>query len=64
MNKIDWDNLGTAYEHQQPFSKVRLVKLMHNWLNTGYQKKEINENAVVGCPVCVSQEESWQHLFQ
>eukprot|EP00957_Ditylum_brightwellii_P108377 8267823-Ditylum_brightwellii.AAC.1 len=64
MNKFDWENLGTAYERQQLFAKVRQVKPMHNWLNTGYQKKKINENAVADCPVCVSQEESWQHLFQ
>eukprot|EP00957_Ditylum_brightwellii_P172750 13151300-Ditylum_brightwellii.AAC.1 len=37
---------------------------MHNWLNTGYQKKIIDENAVTDCPVCMSQEESWQHMFQ
>eukprot|EP00957_Ditylum_brightwellii_P119282 9100230-Ditylum_brightwellii.AAC.1 len=37
---------------------------MHNWLNTGHQKKKINANAVADCPVCESQEESWQHLFQ
>eukprot|EP00957_Ditylum_brightwellii_P053749 4071928-Ditylum_brightwellii.AAC.1 len=37
---------------------------MHNWLNTGHQKKKINENDVADCPVCGSQEESWQHLFQ
>eukprot|EP00957_Ditylum_brightwellii_P165962 12635981-Ditylum_brightwellii.AAC.1 len=36
---------------------------MHNWLNTGHQKKKINESAVADCPVCGSQEESWQHLF-
>eukprot|EP00957_Ditylum_brightwellii_P112626 8585208-Ditylum_brightwellii.AAC.2 len=64
MNKIDWDNLGIAYERQQLFTKIRLVKLMDNWLNTGHQKKKINENAVADCPVCGSQEESWQYLFQ
>eukprot|EP00957_Ditylum_brightwellii_P112208 8554872-Ditylum_brightwellii.AAC.1 len=37
--------LGTAYERQQLFTKICLVKLMHNWLNTGHQKKKINENA-------------------
>eukprot|EP00957_Ditylum_brightwellii_P002644 203234-Ditylum_brightwellii.AAC.1 len=37
---------------------------MHNWLNTGYQKKKIDEYAVANCPVCTSQEESWQHMFQ
>eukprot|EP00957_Ditylum_brightwellii_P197843 15071578-Ditylum_brightwellii.AAC.1 len=37
---------------------------MHNWLNTGHQKKKINENNAADCTVCGSQEESWQHLFQ
>eukprot|EP00957_Ditylum_brightwellii_P038094 2880914-Ditylum_brightwellii.AAC.1 len=64
MNKINWDNLGLAYERQQLFTKVRLVKFMHNWLNTGYQKKKFDQNAVANCPVCVSQEETWQHIFQ
>eukprot|EP00957_Ditylum_brightwellii_P158311 12050789-Ditylum_brightwellii.AAC.1 len=50
MKKIDWDNLGTVYEHQQLFTKICLVKLMHNCLNTGHQKKKINENAVADCP--------------
>eukprot|EP00957_Ditylum_brightwellii_P164324 12509956-Ditylum_brightwellii.AAC.1 len=56
MNKIDWDNLRSAYEHQLLFTKIRLVKLMHNWLNIGHQKKKINENAVADCPVYGSQE--------
>eukprot|EP00957_Ditylum_brightwellii_P083757 6366382-Ditylum_brightwellii.AAC.1 len=38
MNTIDWDNLGITLEWQRLFNKVQLVKLMHNWLNTGYQK--------------------------
>eukprot|EP00957_Ditylum_brightwellii_P092876 7070864-Ditylum_brightwellii.AAC.1 len=64
MNKIDWDNLGIAYEQQQLFTKVRLVKFMHNWLNTGYQKKKIDQTAVDDCPVCGAHEETWQHMFQ
>eukprot|EP00957_Ditylum_brightwellii_P111058 8469311-Ditylum_brightwellii.AAC.1 len=43
MNKIDWDNLGTMLERQQLFNKVRLVKFMRNWLNTGHQKKQIDK---------------------
>eukprot|EP00957_Ditylum_brightwellii_P123717 9431816-Ditylum_brightwellii.AAC.1 len=43
MNKIDWDNLGIMLEGQQLFNKVQLVKFMHNCLNTGYQKKQINK---------------------
>eukprot|EP00957_Ditylum_brightwellii_P127974 9759606-Ditylum_brightwellii.AAC.1 len=64
MNKIDWDNLGTALERQQLFNKVRLVKFMHNWLNMGYQKKQIDKNATNACPICLDTEETWQHLFQ
>eukprot|EP00957_Ditylum_brightwellii_P179641 13684366-Ditylum_brightwellii.AAC.1 len=37
---------------------------MHNWLNTGYQKKQIDKNAVDACPICLDAEETWQHLFQ
>eukprot|EP00957_Ditylum_brightwellii_P091343 6954538-Ditylum_brightwellii.AAC.1 len=43
MNQIDWDNLGITLEQQQLFNKVRLVKFVHNWLNTGHQKKQINK---------------------
>eukprot|EP00957_Ditylum_brightwellii_P004620 350967-Ditylum_brightwellii.AAC.1 len=46
MNKIDWDNLGIMLERQQLFTKVRLVNFMHNWFNTGHQKKQIDKNAV------------------
>eukprot|EP00957_Ditylum_brightwellii_P019795 1493417-Ditylum_brightwellii.AAC.1 len=64
MNKIDWDNLRSAYERQLLFTKIFIVKLIHNWLNTGHKKKKIYENAVADCPVCGTQEESWQNLFQ
>eukprot|EP00957_Ditylum_brightwellii_P069346 5264460-Ditylum_brightwellii.AAC.1 len=64
MNKIDWDNLGIALERQQLFNKVRLVKFMYNWLNTGYQKKQINKNAADTCLICLDAEETWRHLFQ
>eukprot|EP00957_Ditylum_brightwellii_P209594 15362396-Ditylum_brightwellii.AAC.1 len=59
MNKIDWDNLRITLEQQQLFNKVRLVKFMHNWLNTGYQKKQINKNAVDTCPMCLDAKKTW-----
>eukprot|EP00957_Ditylum_brightwellii_P048903 3710258-Ditylum_brightwellii.AAC.1 len=43
MNKIHWDNLGITLEQQLLFNKLRLVKFMHNWLNTGHQKKQIDK---------------------
>eukprot|EP00957_Ditylum_brightwellii_P132293 10087575-Ditylum_brightwellii.AAC.1 len=64
MNKIDLENLGTALEHQQLFTKVRLVMFMNNWLNTGHQKKQFDDNAVDACPICLDTEETWWHLFQ
>eukprot|EP00957_Ditylum_brightwellii_P041014 3105505-Ditylum_brightwellii.AAC.1 len=64
MNKIDWDNLGTTLENQHLFNKVRLVKLVHNWLNKGHQKKQIDKNAVNTSPICLDAEETWRHLFQ
>eukprot|EP00957_Ditylum_brightwellii_P003596 272474-Ditylum_brightwellii.AAC.1 len=64
MNKIDWDNLGIMLEQQQLFNKVRLVTFMHNWLNTGHHKKQIDKNAVDACPICLDVEETWRHLFQ
>eukprot|EP00957_Ditylum_brightwellii_P048043 3648362-Ditylum_brightwellii.AAC.1 len=51
-------------EQQQLFNKVRLVKFMHKWLNTGHQKKQIDKNAVDACSICLDAEETWQHLFQ
>eukprot|EP00957_Ditylum_brightwellii_P138706 10573028-Ditylum_brightwellii.AAC.1 len=64
MNKIDWDNLGTMLDWQQLSTKVRLVKFMNNWLNTGHQKQQIDENAVNACQICLDTEETWWHLFQ
>eukprot|EP00957_Ditylum_brightwellii_P177548 13523605-Ditylum_brightwellii.AAC.2 len=60
---INWVNLGCTLEHQHLHNKVRLVKCMHNWLNTGSQKKKIDENAVNYCPVFLTTEEMWMHLF-
>eukprot|EP00957_Ditylum_brightwellii_P027863 2105611-Ditylum_brightwellii.AAC.1 len=57
MNKIDWENHGTALGHQQLFIKVRLVKFMNNWLNTGHQKKLMDDNAVHACSICLDTEE-------
>eukprot|EP00957_Ditylum_brightwellii_P075722 5754805-Ditylum_brightwellii.AAC.1 len=37
---------------------------MHNWLNMGHQKKQIDKNAVNACPICLDVEETWQHIFQ
>eukprot|EP00957_Ditylum_brightwellii_P002371 181426-Ditylum_brightwellii.AAC.1 len=64
MNMTDWDNLGRALERQHLHTKIRLVKFMHNCLNTGYQKKKIDETAANECPVCLTTEETWMHLFQ
>eukprot|EP00957_Ditylum_brightwellii_P138055 10525136-Ditylum_brightwellii.AAC.1 len=64
MNKIDWDNLGIMLERQQLFNNVQLVKFMHNWLNTGYQKKQMDKHAVNTCPICLDAEETWRHLLQ
>eukprot|EP00957_Ditylum_brightwellii_P085760 6524266-Ditylum_brightwellii.AAC.1 len=64
MNMIDWDNLGCVLEHQHLHTKIRLVKCIHYWLNTGYQQKKIDENAANECPVCLTMEETWAHLFQ
>eukprot|EP00957_Ditylum_brightwellii_P014851 1119610-Ditylum_brightwellii.AAC.1 len=61
---IDWDNLGCVLERQHLHTKIRLVTFVHNWLNTGYQKKKIDENAADECPVCLTMEETWTHLFQ
>eukprot|EP00957_Ditylum_brightwellii_P079565 6049595-Ditylum_brightwellii.AAC.1 len=52
-----------AMERQQLFTKVQQVKFMHNWLNTGHQKKIIDDFASDVCPVCLDKEETWQHIF-
>eukprot|EP00957_Ditylum_brightwellii_P065084 4936924-Ditylum_brightwellii.AAC.1 len=38
MQQIDWKNLGCALEKQKMYLKIRLIKLMQNWLNTSEQK--------------------------
>eukprot|EP00957_Ditylum_brightwellii_P206574 15349062-Ditylum_brightwellii.AAC.1 len=64
MNLIDWDNLRAVLERQQLTTKMRLVKLMHDWLNMGHQKQTFNEDAVADCPVCDAKKETWTHMFQ
>eukprot|EP00957_Ditylum_brightwellii_P047494 3606936-Ditylum_brightwellii.AAC.1 len=64
MNLIDWDNLGVALKRQQLTTKVRLVKFIHDWLNTGHQKQTFNEDAVDDCPVCNATKGTWTHMFQ
>eukprot|EP00957_Ditylum_brightwellii_P084055 6390376-Ditylum_brightwellii.AAC.2 len=64
MELINWNNVGIVLEQQYLNNKVWLVKFMHNWLNIGHQKKQLNKDAVADCPICQSAEETWTHLFQ
>eukprot|EP00957_Ditylum_brightwellii_P205635 15344726-Ditylum_brightwellii.AAC.1 len=63
MEKIDWDNLETALEHQKTHTHIRLIKFMNDWLHTGEQKQKNYEEAIMSCPVCSTDKETWQHLF-
>jgi hypothetical protein len=46
MEEIEWDCLGNALECQKLHTQVRLIKFMHNWLNTGTQKQRFYKDAV------------------
>eukprot|EP00957_Ditylum_brightwellii_P176507 13442382-Ditylum_brightwellii.AAC.1 len=61
---IDWDNLGQSLESQKLHIQIRLVKFMNVWLNTGTQKRKFYEEAVISCPTCCADTETWQNLFQ
>eukprot|EP00957_Ditylum_brightwellii_P175163 13335715-Ditylum_brightwellii.AAC.1 len=61
---IDWDNLGRSLQSQKLRTKIRLVKFMNNWPNTGTQKCKFYEEAVMMCLICCAETETWQHLFQ
>eukprot|EP00957_Ditylum_brightwellii_P175622 13371562-Ditylum_brightwellii.AAC.1 len=64
MDKIDWNQLGNALEHQKLHTQVQLVKFVHNWLNTGTQKQKFYEDAVTDCPNCCTENGTWMHMFQ
>ena len=64
MDQIDWDTHGKALQRQPTMLRIRLIKFLHNWLNTGEQKVRINSNAVGDCPICGKEEESWMHLLK
>eukprot|EP00957_Ditylum_brightwellii_P007220 548623-Ditylum_brightwellii.AAC.1 len=64
MDKIEWNQLGNALEHQKLHTLVRLGKFMHNWLNTGMQKQKFYEDAVADCPICCAENKTWMHMFQ
>eukprot|EP00957_Ditylum_brightwellii_P150415 11454001-Ditylum_brightwellii.AAC.1 len=64
MEEINWDSLGTALESQNLHTQVRLIKFMHNWLNTGMQKQKFYEDAIADCPICCAENKTWAHLFQ
>eukprot|EP00957_Ditylum_brightwellii_P010707 811516-Ditylum_brightwellii.AAC.1 len=61
MDKIEWNRLGNALEHQKLHTQVQLVKFMHNRLNTGKQKQKFYEDTVADCPICCAENETWMH---
>eukprot|EP00957_Ditylum_brightwellii_P095250 7254975-Ditylum_brightwellii.AAC.1 len=46
------------------YTKVMLVKCMHNWLNTWTQKQKFYEGTVANCPIYTIIDETWVHLFK
>eukprot|EP00957_Ditylum_brightwellii_P203016 15332874-Ditylum_brightwellii.AAC.1 len=64
MEEIDWESLGAALESQKLHTQIRLIKFMHNWLNTGMQKQKFYKDAVADCPICCAENETWTHMFQ
>eukprot|EP00957_Ditylum_brightwellii_P080977 6159618-Ditylum_brightwellii.AAC.1 len=64
MDDVAWDSLEKALDQQHLFNQIRSVKFMHNWLNTGSQKKHFCEDTVDCCPACDGEVETWEHLFQ
>ena len=55
-----WKNASNQKLHIQ----VRLIKCMHNWLNTGEQKEKINPQMPSACPLCTTEKETWSHLLK
>eukprot|EP00957_Ditylum_brightwellii_P209299 15361137-Ditylum_brightwellii.AAC.2 len=58
MEEINWDSLGAALESQKMHTQIRLIKFMHNWLNTGKQKQKIYEDAIADCPILCAENET------
>eukprot|EP00957_Ditylum_brightwellii_P000428 33068-Ditylum_brightwellii.AAC.1 len=61
MEEVDWDSLGAALESQKLHKQIRLIKFMHNWLNTGKQTQKFYEDAIADCPICCTEKETWTH---
>eukprot|EP00957_Ditylum_brightwellii_P184683 14065493-Ditylum_brightwellii.AAC.1 len=61
MDEIDWENLGKALAAQKLNTQILIIKFMHNWMNTGTQKQKFYKDAVMLCPICCSETETWQH---
>eukprot|EP00957_Ditylum_brightwellii_P045827 3477074-Ditylum_brightwellii.AAC.1 len=64
MEEINWDSLGAALESQKQLTQIRLIKFMHNWLNTGMQKQTFYEDADAEHPICCTENKTWTHMLQ
>eukprot|EP00957_Ditylum_brightwellii_P148949 11340246-Ditylum_brightwellii.AAC.1 len=56
--------MGSALECQKLHTQARLIKFMHNWLNTGTQKQRFYKDSVDNCPICCTDDKTWMHMFQ
>lgn len=50
FSMIHWTSFSKSLERQQPTQRLKLLKMIHNWQNTGYQREQFGDVAGRLCP--------------
>ena len=63
FDSINWEAHGKAYKKRSLNSRIRLLKLLHDWLPIGKMRQRINPEEPCSCPSCDAEVETKHHLF-
>jgi hypothetical protein len=63
-NNVDMQGLGIAFKSLDTPSRHFISKMLHGWLNTGYQHQKITKdpNSCM-CPCCQAPTETFEHIL-
>eukprot|EP00957_Ditylum_brightwellii_P064564 4899356-Ditylum_brightwellii.AAC.1 len=64
MELVQWQALGKASKNLSLHNKIQVLKFQHNWLPMAKHLHKLYPRKSVLCPVCVKEEETWEHMFQ
>jgi hypothetical protein len=64
-NNVDMQGLGIAFKSLDTPSRHFISKMLHGWLNTGYQRQKITKdpNSCM-CPCCQAPTETFEHILR